>query len=78
MTGSGVCWIMVQSESSMRLSKPERSGASWLFLALRDVSDESLLAKYLLLLLLLPVNSRMCGSVQTSTTTTTTKTHSME
>lgn len=60
MTGSGVCWIMVHSESSTHLLKLERSGASWLFLALQDVSDESLLAKYLLLLLL-PVGAQDVG-----------------
>lgn len=54
MTRSGVCWIMLHSEFSTRVSKLCwcSAGVSWLFRALRDVSDESLLAKYLLLLLL--------------------------
>lgn len=51
---------MVHSEFSTRLSKLCwcSAGASWLLRALRDVSDESLLAKYLLLLLL-PVSQRV-------------------
>lgn len=59
MIWSGVCWIMFHSELSTLLSKLRwcSAGASWLFRALRDVSDESLLAKYLLLLLL-PVSQR--------------------
>lgn len=59
MTCSDVCWIMLHSEFSTRFSKLRwcSAGASWLLRALRDVSDESLLAKYLLLLLL-PVNHR--------------------
>lgn len=54
MTRSGVCWIMFHSEFSTCVSKLCwcSAGVSWLFRALRDVSDESLLAKYLLLLLL--------------------------
>lgn len=59
MTCSGVCWTMLHSEFSTRVSKLCwcSAGASWLLRALRDVSDESLLAKYLLLLLL-PVSQR--------------------
>ena len=58
MTRSGVFWIMLHREFSPRLWKLcwFSAGASWVLRALRDVSDESLLAKYLLLLLLLPVN----------------------
>lgn len=54
MTTSGVCWTMFHSEFSTCESKLCwcSAGVSWLFRALRDVSDESLLAKYLLLLLL--------------------------
>lgn len=54
MTRSDVCWIMFHSEFSTCASKLCwcSAGVSWLFRALRDVSDESLLAKYLLLLLL--------------------------
>lgn len=59
MTRSGVRWIMLHSEFSTRVSKSRwcSGNASWLLRALRDVSDESLLAKYLLLLLL-PVSQR--------------------
>lgn len=55
---------MLHSEFSTRVSKPRwcSAGASWLLRALRDVSDESLLAKYLLLLLL-PVTSESPASV---------------
>lgn len=60
MTGSGVCWIMVHIESSTHLSTLKRSGVSLLFLALWDLLDESLLAKYLLLLLL-PVGAGGVG-----------------
>lgn len=54
MTRSGVCWIMLHREFSDWFSKVCLCSArvSWLLRALRDVSDESLLAKYLLLLLL--------------------------
>lgn len=64
MTGSGVCRIMVHSEFSTHLVKLDGSGASWLFLAVWDRPDESLLAKYLLLLLL-PVG---VGQLKKSTT----------
>lgn len=59
MTWSGVCWIMFHREFSTWVSKSRWCSvdASWLLRALRDVSDESLLAKYLLLLLL-PVSQR--------------------
>ncbi len=63
MTCSGVCWIMLHSEFSTRVSKLCwcSACASRLLRALRDVSDESLLAKYLLLLLL-PVSHRVTSA----------------
>lgn len=64
MTRSGVCWIMFHSEFSTWVSKLCwcSAGASWLLRALRDVSDESLLAKYLLLLLLPATQREFCIS----------------
>ena len=64
MTRSGVCWIMLHSEFSTWVSKLcwSSAGASWLLRALRDVSDESLLAKYLLLLLLPASQREFCIS----------------
>lgn len=61
MTCSGVCWIMLHSVFSTRVSKLRwcSAGASWLLRAFRDVSDESLLAKYLLLLLLPVIGGKL-------------------
>lgn len=55
---------MVHSELSTRVSKLcwGSAGVSWLLRALRDVSDESLLAKYLLLLLLPETHHAICIS----------------
>lgn len=64
MTGSGVSWIMLHRELSTRVPKARwcPGAPSWLLRALRDVPDESLLAKYLLLLLLLqPTGGRETG-----------------
>ena len=54
MTAAGVCWIMLHRGFSARASNGCLCSAagSWLLWALGEVSDESVLAKCFLLLLL--------------------------